>query len=325
MVVGCGANGGAISMHLARCGVPLRLIDRDLVELSNLPRQILFSEADALDGAPKALAAVRELRRIDSQLSVNAEVAELTVANVERLLGGAAIVVDGTDNLETRLLINDWCVQNGIPWVYCGSVGRRGMFFLVRPDSGPCFRCLFRGTPPQEPREQCAGLGVLAPTVGLLGAVAADQALRVLAGHVDDTPRDEGRLHEIDLELGEWSSLAIRRRPDCPCCGRRQFSFLQPDTASHHSPDSSQWLCGGDSVLLRDDALNPSGFDTLRDRARSLGMTVGPEAPGWMRIRQGERSLMVFADGRVLIRGATDLSQAQTWWAALSNRPDRGD
>lgn len=223
LVAGCGGLGTHIAETLARAGIGrLVLVDRDIVELHNLPRQALFDEADVAGRAPKALAAARHLARIASDVVLQPEVAVISAANVEALVARVDVVLDGTDNFETRYLLNDACVKAGKPWIHGGVLATDGNVLAVVPGVGPCLRCVFPDAPPPGSLPTCATAGVLSTAVAWVAALEATEALKILVG----APFVPGRLHSFDVWNGEYTRVDIRRSPDCPCCGRRDFEFL---------------------------------------------------------------------------------------------------
>jgi len=223
LVAGCGGLGTHIAETLARAGIGrLVLVDRDIVALHNLPRQALFDEADVAGRAPKALAAARHLARIASDVVLQPEVAVISAANVEALVARVDVVLDGTDNFETRYLLNDACVKAGKPWIHGGVLATDGNVLAVVPGVGPCLRCVFPDAPPPGSLPTCATAGVLSTAVAWVAALEATEALKILVG----APFVPGRLHSFDVWNGEYTRVDIRRSPDCPCCGRRDFEFL---------------------------------------------------------------------------------------------------
>jgi molybdopterin/thiamine biosynthesis adenylyltransferase len=227
LVVGCGSLGSAQAMFLARAGIGrLILADRDFVQLYNLPTQILYDENDVKERAPKAQAAARRLRAVNSGITIEPVAADITAANIEELAGRADLVIDGVDNYETRFLINDAAVKAGKPWVYGGVLGTSGMVMAVRPGQGPCLRCLFDLPPAGERFPSCNDFGILNTAVAWAAALQVTEAIKILTG----APAAEPRLHTLDIWSGSVSSVSAQRREDCPCCGQRRFEFLGAGT-----------------------------------------------------------------------------------------------
>jgi len=225
VVIGCGGLGTGLVNLLARSGVGrITVVDRDVVELSNLQRQTLFEEADAQAGTPKAVAAAEACARINSEVNVVAVVTDVTSANVEELVSGADLVLDATDNLQTRYLLNDACVKLGIPWIYGGAVGSTGMSLTVIPGETACLRCLSPAMPASGTTDTCATVGVLASAVVIVSAFQWTEAIKLLTG-------DRDHLNRTMVYLDVWANdfqqgEPLTPAPDCPCCGQRRFDFL---------------------------------------------------------------------------------------------------
>lgn len=306
LVVGCGAIGSAAIDLLARSGVGhLVVVDRDVVELSNLARQLLYDEADAEAGTPKAVAAARAVGRINSEVEVEGVVADVTPANVEALVTRADVVVDGTDNLEARYLVNDACVKAGIPWVYGGAVGSTGMSMTILPGETACFRCLYPTPQPAGTMETCETAGVLASSAVIVAAIQWTEVVKLLVGDRDHLAHG---LTALDVWANEHLRVdGVPRRPDCPCCGDRRFEYLEATRTSRTAS-----LCGraiqvspGGSVLL--------DLDALAARLAATG-TVTSNAYVLRALVDGHE-MTVFADGRAIIRGTDDTTVASSLYA----------
>lgn len=300
-VVGVGATGGAIAETLVRAGVGrVRLIDRDVVELSNLQRQVLFEEEDARAHLPKAEAARRRLARVNSQVTVEARVADLDGANALALLEGADLVMDGTDNFAARFVINDACAALGAPWVYAGVVGTAVHGMPIVPGRTACFRCYLDAPPAPGTAATCETDGVIGPAVLVGAGFAAAEGLKLLAA--PDAPLAEGLL-VVDVWTREARRIRVPRDPACPACaGRRDFLGAGSD---------AEELCGQDAVLLR--GAPPVDLPSLAERLRGLG-EVGPVNAFLLRFAPREpagAALTVFADGRALVRGTRDVAAAR--------------
>src|SRR5216684_3133661 len=245
-IVGCGALGTVQAEAMARAGVGrLRLIDRDFVEWSNLQRQFLFEEADAAEGLPKAVAAARRLARINSEIEIEPVVADFTPANALELLEGVDLILDGTDNFETRYLLNDAAVKLGIPWIYGAAVGSYGLKLAVIPGRTACLKCVYP-EPPSGPQPTCETEGVLAPVTTAIAALQVADALKILAAGGDSV---EARITTIDVWSGTIRQLAPPARDlNCPCCVRREFTYLD---GSRRAPIS---LCGRNAVQIHERA-----------------------------------------------------------------------
>ncbi len=303
-VVGVGATGGAIAEALVRAGVGrVRLIDRDVVELSNLQRQVLFDEEDARAHLPKAEAARRRLARVNSQVAVEVRVADLDGRSGVALLEGADLVLDGTDNFAARFVINDACAELGVPWIYSGVVGTTVHGMPIVPGRTACFRCYIDQPPPPGAAATCETDGVLGPTVLVGAGLASAEALKLLAsGDPARAALSEG-LVVVDVWTREARRVRVPRDPTCPtCAGRRDFLGAGAD---------AEELCGQDAVLLR--GAPPVDLLALAARLSGLG-AVGPVNAFLLRFAPREpagAALTVFADGRALVRGTRDLAAAR--------------
>src|SRR5919205_3088104 len=222
LVVGCGALGSAQVEMLARAGVGrLKIVDRDFVEESNLQRQTLFTERDARERVPKAVAAARRVAEVNSDVECVAEVVDVNASNVERLIGDCDLVLDGTDNFSTRFLLNDACVKRGVAWVYGAAVGSYGVTMTIRPHVTPCLRCVFPEVPAAGTAPTCDTAGVIMPIISVVAAVQVTEALKLLAGRVESL---HGKLLQFDVWRNEWRGIALRERaPDCATCVRGHF------------------------------------------------------------------------------------------------------
>jgi adenylyltransferase/sulfurtransferase len=302
VIAGCGALGSFHAAALARAGVGrLTLIDRDYIEPSNLHRQWLFEEEDAADGMPKAAAAARRLARINSSIQVRPAIADLTPANADELLGGADVILDGTDNFETRYLINDFAVSRGIPWVYGAAVGSYGLCMPVIPGSGPCLRCVYP-EPPSGAQPTCETAGVLNVIVSAVASIQVADTLRLLTG-ADLRPR----ITTFDVWKGGIRQIdAPDRDPECPACARREFPYL---LAAPRPPAS---LCGRNAVQISG-VSRPLDLAVLRARLEPLGTVRANEYA--LRFETGTYELTVFADGRAIVKGTDDTGVARSLYA----------
>jgi len=310
LLVGCGALGGSLAQTLVRCGVGrLVLADRDVVELTNLPRQVLFEERHV--GRPKAEAALDALHRIGGPTRIDARAVHVDADNVEELCAGCDLVLDGTDNLATRYLVNDLCVERGLPWIYGGVVGASGLVLPVLPGRGACLRCLFPDPAPPGSLPTCDTAGVILPAVSAVAAFQAGAALHLLSA--DAAGRESYQPFLLDLDA--WSGLARRlpalRDPDCPCCARRDFPFL-------HEPveRSAVSLCGRDTVQVRPQLAPgarpaaPADLAQIAARVRLQAAALAHD-PGLLRFQVEGVRFTVFPDGRALIEGTQDVARAR--------------
>jgi adenylyltransferase/sulfurtransferase len=292
------------AMLLARAGVGrITLIDRDYVERSNLQRQILFDEADADASLPKAIAAERRLKQINSEIEIRALVEDLDARNVAELLGGADVILDATDNFETRYLMNDWAVREGVPWIYGAAVGSYGITLPVLPDRGACFRCIYPA-PPAGDQPTCETAGVLNPATSVVGAWQAAAAMKVLSGHAAEL---ELRIVTLDVWTGALrQTLQPARDPGCPCCGAREFEYLE---RNRRAPVS---LCGRNAVQIHDRA-RPLDLAQLGAKLGPLGVVRQNDFA--LRFERAPYEITVFPDGRAIIKGTTDVALARSLYS----------
>jgi molybdopterin/thiamine biosynthesis adenylyltransferase len=300
VVVGCGALGSFHAAALARAGVgTITIIDRDYVEPSNLHRQWLFEEADAAEALPKAAAAARRLAAINSSVTVRPRVADLTPSNAEELLGDAGVIVDGTDNFEARFLINDFAVSRSIPWIYGAAVGSYGIAMPVVPGETACLRCVYPA-PPSGAQPTCETAGVLNVIISAVASVQVADALKILCG-AKLTPR----ITTIDLWNGGIRQIAAPDRDaDCPCCGRREFPYLDE---SSRGPVT---LCGRNAVQVEG---SPVDLAQLGARLRPLGDVRVNEFA--LRFVVPPHEMTIFADGRAIVKGTSDTGVARSLYA----------
>jgi molybdopterin/thiamine biosynthesis adenylyltransferase len=303
-IVGCGALGSVQAEALARAGVgTLRLIDRDFVEWSNLQRQFLFDEADAAEGLPKAVAAARRLAKINSEVAAEPRVADLTPANAAELLEDVDLILDGTDNFETRYLMNDAAVRGGIPWIYGAAVGSYGLKLAIVPGRTACFQCVYPD-PPRGAQPTCETAGVLGSVTATIAALQTGDALKILAHGPDSL---KARLTTVDVWSGEIRQLGPPARdPACRCCFARDFVHLD---GARRAPIS---LCGRNAVQIHE----RSRPVDLRDLAARLGTLAPVRANEFaLRVTLDPYELTVFPDGRAIVKGTTDTGVARSLYA----------
>lgn len=307
LVVGVGALGTHLADTLARAGVGfLRIVDRDLPEITNLQRQVLFDEADVEAGLPKAIAGAKRLEAINSEITIEPHVLDVNPTNVESLIEDVDFVVDGTDNFEIRYLVNDACVKLGKPWVYGGVIGSYGMTMTIIPGTTPCLRCIFPDAPAPGDAPTCDTAGVIGPAVMVVAGLEAAEAMKLAVGAHDKLNRD---LIAVDV----WE-LSIDRvplgepNPDCPACGRREFTFLDRTAPSHTTQ-----LCGRDAIQVLVHPPAKISLPTLAERLKVAGK-VGYNA-FLLRFQANGYDLTVFPDGRAIIKGTTDPTEARSVYA----------
>ncbi len=307
LIVGCGALGSAQAEALARAGVgTLRLVDRDFVESSNLQRQTMFTERDASERLPKAIAGARHLHEINSDVTVEAEIVDANHSNVERLISGCDVVLDGTDNFSTRYLINDACVKHNVTWIYGAAVGSYGVTMTIRPHDGPCLRCIFPEAPPAASAPTCDTAGVIMPIISVVAAVQVTEALKLLTGRPETLHRS---LMQFDVWRNQWRSIGVgERAPDCLTCGLGRFESLEAE-----GREFAAVLCGRHAVQVS--PAHPVQVDLL---ALSQKLETAGEVKGndyLLRFRTGDYELTVFQDARSIIRGTDDIATARSLYA----------
>jgi molybdopterin/thiamine biosynthesis adenylyltransferase len=304
-VVGCGALGSFQAEALARAGVGrLRLVDRDYVDYTNLQRQWLYDETDAQNESPKAIAAARRLHQLNRCVKIEPRVADLTPSNAEELLSGCDIILDGTDNFETRYLLNDLSVKFSIPWIYGAAIGSYGIVMPVVPGIGPCFACVYP-EPPAGVQPTCDVNGVLASTIAAVASLQIAAALRLIVGWPDFSCR----IHTLDVWDGASKQLsAVDRDPQCRVCAAKEFRYLDGQRSAPVS------LCGRNAVQLHDRA-RPLDLQQLATRLRPLGDVRVNEFA--LRLQIPKYHLTFFPDGRAIVKGTTNIGVARGLYARL--------
>jgi molybdopterin/thiamine biosynthesis adenylyltransferase len=303
-IVGCGATGSVLASLLARAGVgTIRIIDRDYVEPSNLQRQSLFDEADAAESLPKAIAAARKIAAFNSEIVVEPHVADMMPTNIEALLEGAQLILDGTDNFETRYLINDFAVKNSLPWVYTAAVGSYGVTLNVLPGKTACLACIF-SDPPEGTFETCETAGILNSVVNLVASIAATEAIKLLV-HANEWLRHT--LLSFDVWRNERAEVvADKPRPGCRVCGEHEFSHLAGVGRPHIT------LCGRNSVQIHERD-RPVDLAEMSQRLKPLGTVRHNDFV--LKFWHEPYEMTLFPDGRAIIKGTTDKAIARSLYA----------
>ncbi len=306
-IVGVGALGSVSSEMLVRAGVGyVRLIDRDYIDVTNLQRQSLFDEKSLEQSLPKAVAAAARLRQINSDVEIEERVIDLNSNNVDALIEDVDLLLDGTDNFETRFLLNDACVEKGLSWIYAACVGSYGMSIVVRPGKTPCLRCLMETEPPPGTSPTCDTAGIIAPIVRAVVAYQVTEALKILAGKEDD-------LVNAVLTIDIWKGTFDRYTPsaprkECPACGLREFSYLAGESEAQ-----AVSLCGRNAVQVRPSASHNLSLEEMAERLRPLGeVKVNPHL---LRFEIGDKEIVLFKDGRAIIHGTDSSSEARSLYA----------
>jgi molybdopterin/thiamine biosynthesis adenylyltransferase len=307
LIIGCGALGTSQAEALARAGIGrLRIADRDFIEFSNLQRQTMFTETDARERLPKAIAAANHLREINSDMVVESEIADVNHSNVERLIQDCDVVMDGTDNFATRYLINDACVKHRVDWIYGAAVGSYGVTMTIRPEKTVCLRCIFAEAPPAASAPTCDTAGVIMPIINIVASVQVAEALKLLSGQL-------GALHkslmQFDVWRNEWRRIAVDQpNPDCVTCGARKFETLESQSA-----EFAAVLCGRHAVQISPSQSVELDLSELGQRLAGAGDVKSNDY--LLRFRTGEFEMTIFQDARSIIRGTDDVATARSLYA----------
>jgi adenylyltransferase/sulfurtransferase len=308
LVVGCGALGCVSADLLVRAGVGfVRIVDRDFVERDNLHRQVLFTEADAEAQLPKAVAGANRLAAVNSAVEIEPIVADVSPANIQRLAGDVHVIVDGTDNFETRYLINDFAVANNLPWVFAGCVGAEGQTMAIQPGQSCCLSCFLPEPPPAASMPTCETAGVLAPIVSVVAAYQAMEVIKLCSGNAGAV---NSQLTVFDLWNNQVRSINMlsSRRTDCPTCGQRQFPWLSAERGAAVTK-----LCGRNSVQISPSESHALNLAVLAEKLRSVGPVTANNY--LLRLAVDDFLITVFADGRAIVGGTEDEAVARTMLA----------
>lgn len=311
VLIGCGAIGSVQADILVRAGIgELRICDRDFVEIDNLQRQVLFNEDDVTAHLPKAQAAADKLARINSEVVIDPIVVDINYTNIERLTQGFDLILDGTDNFETRYLINDLAVKTDRPWIYGAVVATTGLCMTIIPHDTPCLRCVFPEAPPADMNPTCDTAGVLAPSVNVVASLQAVEAIKLLSGCVGEINR---KLVQIDTWSGRFVYINIQDSPehsDCPCCVHHQFPYLQGERGS-----STTLLCGRNAVQIRPTNSPSVSLDTIAQKLAPVATGAISQNRFLLKVTIDQYELTIFTDGRAIIKGTEDIQKARTLYA----------
>ncbi|MDO9045670.1 MAG: ThiF family adenylyltransferase [Methanobacteriaceae archaeon] len=329
VIVGCGALGTVAANNLARAGVGhITIIDRDFVELSNLQRQMLFEEEDV--GEPKALAAAKRLNAINSEIEIEPIVADLNHTNVQEILKDASVVLDATDNIQTRMLVNDVCVQYEIPWIYTGAIGTSGMIMNLLPD-GPCLRCLYPNIPQAGSLPTCDTLGVLNTATAIMGSMESTEALKIILGAyatLENSKEDKGQKTDEGVDASAenqesyndgklvvydaWDNsidhIIVKKVEDCTCCGEKNFEFLEAE-----DKEIITSLCGRNAVQITPARAKQISLLDLASNLEKLGDVKASDF--LLLFKTEEFEISVFRDARAIIKGTNDGNVAKSLYA----------
>jgi len=307
-LIGCGALGAYLAEIIVRAGIGhVTIVDRDFIELNNLQRQTLFDEEDIAQNLPKAEAAARKLRRINSQVEITPLVADANHESIEHFINEADLILDGTDNLQTRFLINDIAIREGIPWIYGACLAASGMVLVILPEGRPCLRCLFEGPPAPGEMETCETAGILAPTVARVAAFQTAEALKILTGNLDDLNR---KFYTFDLWQNRTHEMEVDTlRDGCLCCRDRQFDFLTGQGSL-----STISLCGRETIQIRPRQAGVKlDLTEMADRLRDAGAVT--HNPFMLRLQIPHREITIFPDARALVKGTSNIDEARSLYA----------
>jgi molybdopterin/thiamine biosynthesis adenylyltransferase len=307
VILGVGALGTNIASAIVRAGVGyVRLVDRDFIEEHNLQRQVLFDEGDIQANLPKAVAAAEKLRLVNHQVTIDPVVTDINPDNIESLIKDCDLILDGADNFELRMLLNDVSIKLGKPWIYGAVISTYGMTMPIIPDDGPCFRCFISDLPAPGSTPTCDTAGVLGTVPQVIAALQVTEALKILTGHQDQLRRE---LRYIDVWTGEYELLQVMKAEgECPACQLRNFEFLE---GKYHT--SSETLCGRDAVQVRPQNAQPQDLNMLASRLTLVGEVQ--HNAYLLRLQIDDYEITLFKDGRAIIYGTSDEGVARSLYA----------
>lgn len=306
---GCGALGTVLANALVRAGVGhVRIVDRDFIETHNLQRQVLFDERDVAENLPKAEAAARKLRIVNSTVHIESVVTDIDRTNIEELCQDADVILDGTDNFEVRYLINDIAVKLNKPWVYGGSIGSHGQTMTILPGQTPCLRCVFEAAPAPGEAATCETAGVLGPIVNIVASFQAAEAFKILTGRIDQVNRELVYIDVWENVLKRIKIAKLHGTVDCPCCKHRRFEWLDGE---HGTQTTS--LCGRNAVQVAHRTASKLNFEEMARQLTALGDVSFNRF--MLRFGAEGHDFTVFPDGRAIIKGTSDIDKARTLYA----------
>jgi adenylyltransferase/sulfurtransferase len=304
VIIGCGALGSIIATSLVRAGIgKVRIIDRDFIEYHNLQRQLLFDEDDIRNELPKAIAAEKHLKKVNSSIDIKGIVADVNFTNIERLVKGADVILDGLDNYETRFLINDVSLKHNIPWIYGGAIASLGMMKVIVPHETSCFRCLIEDLPPTGTIMTCDTAGVISPAPFIVGSLQTVETLKLLIGS-NEVNKD---LTVVDVWAVKFDRLSFMPRKDCPAC-QGEYDFLKGKFEV-----IATTLCGQNAVQILNPRLEKLSFAELEKRLKPLGRVSHNEF--MLRFTIDEHEMVIFPDGRAIVKNTDKESQARALYS----------
>lgn len=307
LLLGCGALGASHAEMLARAGVGrLRIIDRDFVEFTNLQRQTLYKESDASERLPKAIAAQNRIAEINSEIDVEALVADVNNSNIESFIKDCDLVLDGTDNFQVRYVLNDACVKHNKIWIYGAAVSSYGTTMTIIPGETPCLRCIFEEMPDAGSSPTCDTAGVIMPIIATVSAVQVAEAIKILVGGTESLHRS---LMQFDIWRNDWRKIKLSLpNPDCETCDRRNFEFLDAE-----SQEFSAVLCGRNAVQISPPRPTNLNLELLAEKLKNISEVMQNEY--LVRFSSGENEVTIFRDARAIIRGTDNVSVARSLYA----------
>ena len=306
---GCGALGTVLANNLARAGVcSIKVVDRDFIEPSNLQRQVLFDENDVTENLPKAEAAARKLRAINSSINIESVVTDIDRTNIESLCEGSDLILDGTDNFEIRYLINDIAVKYNKPWVYCGVIGSNGMTMTIIPNQTPCLRCVFEAAPSPGSADTCETAGVLGPVVNIIASMQATEAIKILSGKPETINKELVQIDVLENTYRRVKIAPLLGKVDCPCCKHRKFEWIDGEFGSQTTS-----LCGRNAVQISNRTPNKLKFEDMAAQLKTLGDVSFNKF--MLKFNAEDCEFTVFPDGRAIIKGTSDIDRAKTLYA----------
>ncbi len=308
LVCGCGALGSVVAEQLVRAGTGLvRIVDRDFVDLSNLQRQMLFDEEDVAQQMPKAIAAEKKLRRINSEIEIEGVVADVSPTTIGELADGVDVIVDGTDNFETRFLLNDYALEHGLPWVHGGCIASYGQVMAIVPGKTPCYRCVVSEPPEAGMGLTCDTAGVIGPAVNVIASLEVSLALQIITGELVTSPAS---LWHIDVWRGEFRKLDLSALVEegCPACRDGRRDWLRGTRGA-----SSAVMCGRNSVQITPGGVVKVSLEELKQQWAGMGEVTGNAFLVRLQPKDVEGvSLTVFRDGRGVVQGTEDVGVAKS-------------
>lgn len=304
VIAGCGALGSVIATILTRAGIgKIKIIDRDFIELHNLSRQALFDEEDVKRQLPKAVAAERHLKKINSDIKIEGVVADINYTNIEKLVSDADLILDGLDNFETRALINDVSLKNNIPWIYGGALGASGMTMNIIPHQTPCLRCINPELPKGARMLTCETAGVISPAPFIISSIQSAEAIKILIGS-EEVSRD---LITVNVWQGKFKRIELRRYPECPAC-LGKYEFLEARFGT-----KTTTLCGQNAVQVFNPEVKEISFERLSKQLASIGHVKYNDF--MLRFEVDKYEMVIFPDGRAIIKNINDESLARSLYA----------